>query len=50
MKSILHANANVRFVIPVALESMLNTAAGLIFSYLIGGISGSSLTTIAQGN
>lgn len=50
MRSIYHINENVRFVIPVVLESVLNTMAGLVFSYLIGGISGSSLTTIAQGN
>ncbi|MBQ9952245.1 MAG: MATE family efflux transporter [Clostridia bacterium] len=38
------------FVLPVMLECLLSTGAGLIFSYLIGGISGSALTTISLGN
>lgn len=38
------------FVFPVMLECLLSTGAGLIFSYLIGGISGSALTTISLGN
>ena len=42
--------AALRFIMPVIYESVLNTAAGLLFSYLIGGISRSSLTTIAQCN
>lgn len=50
MKHDLHANPTLRFVIPVMSESILNTVVGLVFSYLIGGISASSLTTIAQGN
>lgn len=38
------------FVIPVMLENFLSTGAGLVFSWLIGGISGSALTTISLGN
>ncbi len=38
------------FVLPVMLECLLSTGAGLIFSWLIGGISGSALTTIGLGN
>lgn len=38
------------FVFPVMLECLLSTGAGLIFSYLIGGISTSALTTISLGN
>lgn len=38
------------FVFPVMLECLLSTGAGLIFSWLIGGISGSALTTISLGN
>ena len=30
------------FVIPVMLENFLSTGAGLVFSWLIGGISGSA--------
>ena len=38
------------FSLPVILENLFTTGAGLVFSWLIGGISGSSLTTIAQSN
>ena len=38
------------FVFPIMLECLLSTGAGLIFSWLIGGISGSALTTISLGN
>lgn len=38
------------FVLPVMLENLLSTGCGLIFSWLIGGISGSALTTISLGN
>lgn len=38
------------FVIPVMLENFVSTGAGLVFSWLIGGISGSALTTISLGN
>lgn len=38
------------FTLPVMLECLLSTGAGLIFSWLIGGISGSALTTISLGN
>lgn len=50
MKHESHLNPTLRFVIPVMSESILSTIVGLIFSYLIGGISASSLTTIGQGN
>lgn len=38
------------FVFPIMLECLLSTGAGLIFSWLIGGISPSSLTTYSLGN
>lgn len=38
------------FSLPVIFENLFTTGAGLVFSWLIGGISGSSLTTIAQSN
>ena len=38
------------FVLPVILESLLSTGTGLVFSWFIGGISGSALTTISLGN
>lgn len=50
MKTQHHSHPTLQFVLPVILESLFNTAVGLIFSYLIGGISGSSLTTISLGN
>lgn len=49
MKGLRH-NATVSFVLPVMFENFFNTAAGLVFSWLIGGISASALTTIATGN
>lgn len=50
MKALHHRHPTVLFVLPVITENLLNTAVGLIFSSLIGGISGSSLTTIALCN
>ena len=43
-------HATLYFVLPVILESLLSTGTGLVFSWFIGGISGSALTTIALGN
>lgn len=43
-------NPTLMFILPVIIENLFNVFAGLAFSYLIGGISGSALTTIAQGN
>lgn len=43
-------NPTLLFVLPVVLENLLTTGVGLIFSSLIGGISGTALTTISQGN
>lgn len=43
-------NPTLRFTLPVIIENLFNVFAGLIFSWLIGGISGSALTTIAMGN
>ncbi len=43
-------NPTVQFAVPVILETVASTFINLIFSSLIGGISGSSLTVISQGN
>lgn len=46
----LRSNTTLAFVLPVMFENIFNTTAGLVFSWLIGGISASALTTIALGN
>jgi len=43
-------NPTLRFAVPVIIESVLSTTMNLVFSSFIGGISGSSLTVISQGN
>lgn len=50
MKAWHKGNPTLQFTLPVILENLLFVLAGLVFSYLIGGISGSALTTIAMGN
>ena len=50
MYSLRNHRSGLYFVLPVMLESLVSTGAGLIFSWLIGGISGSALTTITLGN
>lgn len=50
MNRLRDAHPTLFFVLPVMLENLLSTGAGLIFSWLIGGISGSALTTISTGN
>jgi len=40
----------IAFALPVIFETVLSTFINLIFSSLIGGISGSSLTAISQCN
>lgn len=44
------SHPTVFFVLPVMMECLLSTGAGLIFSSLIGGISASALTTYSLGN
>lgn len=43
-------NPTLQFAVPVIFETVASTFINLIFSSLIGGISGSSLTVISQGN
>lgn len=43
-------NPTLQFALPVVLETALSTLINLIYSSLIGGISGSSLTVISQCN
>ena len=43
-------NPTLQFAIPVIWETILSTFINLVFSSLIGGISGSSLTAISQCN
>lgn len=50
MNDLHHNHPTLLFVLPVVVENLFTTAVGLIFSHLIGGISGSSLTTISQCN
>lgn len=50
MKFHLSHHSTLQFALPVILESVASTFINLIFSSLIGGISGSSLTVISQGN
>ena len=50
MKGYHHISPTFQFALPVILESVLSTFINLVFSSLIGGISGSSLTTISQCN
>lgn len=43
-------NPTLQFAMPVILETIASTFMNLVFSSLIGGISGSSLTVISQSN
>lgn len=43
-------NQTLQFALPVIFDTVASTFINLVFSSLIGGISGSSLTVIAQGN
>ncbi|MBR5546884.1 MAG: MATE family efflux transporter [Clostridia bacterium] len=43
-------NPTLQFALPVIFETVASTLINLIFSSLIGGISGSSLTVISQSN
>lgn len=50
MKHLHIKNPTLQFALPVICESVLSTTMNLVFSSFIGGISGSSLTVISQGN
>lgn len=50
MKHLHIKNPTLQFALPVIFESVLSTTMNLVFSSFIGGISGSSLTVISQGN
>lgn len=43
-------NHTLQFALPVIFDTVASTFINLVFSSLIGGISGSSLTVISQGN
>ena len=50
MNSLRHMNPTLQFSIPVIFETVFSTFINLVFSSIIGGISGSSLTVISQCN
>lgn len=50
MKSLRPMNPTLQFSLPVIFETLFSTFINLIFSSIIGGISGSSLTVISQCN
>lgn len=50
MKAMHIRNPHLQFALPVIIDTLLSTFINLIYSSLIGGISGSSLTVISQGN
>lgn len=50
MKFHLSHHSTLQFALPVILETLASTFINLVFSSLIGGISGSSLTVISQCN
>ncbi len=50
MKAIRIKNPTVQFALPIVFETVFSTFLGLVVSSLVGGISGSSLTVISQGN
>lgn len=43
-------NPTIQFALPIVFETVFSTLLGLVVSSLVGGISGSSLTVISQGN